>query len=85
MYENSGDDQMLLEGPSQCWWCKGFFDERRMYPDMPTAIDLHGITFGGVVHRFDDDEARGVCHRCMALFYRWSEMRRSEVVAQHGM
>lgn len=81
LYENSGDDQMLLEGPDQCWWCKNHFSERKMYPEMPEAIDLNGIVFAGVSHVFDDNDSRGVCHRCMALFYQWSEKNRQEVAA----
>ena len=83
MYENAGDDQMLLEGPDQCWWCKGQLSERKMYPEMPEAIDLNGIVFAGVKHtlaEYDDDPVP-VCHRCMALFYKWSEVNRRETAA----
>jgi hypothetical protein len=83
MYENAGDDQILLEGPDQCWWCRNNFVERRMFPEMPEAIDLNGIVFAGITHTFEDGESRGVCHRCMGLFYRWSEMSRAEVAASH--
>lgn len=87
MYENAGDDQILLEGPDQCWWCRGFFPERKMYPELPEAINLHGIKFstpGGMQDfAFDDEQDRFVCHRCMAVFYNLAERQYAERVMPH--
>jgi hypothetical protein len=85
MYENSGDDQILLEGPDQCWWCKEYFAERKVYPELPESINLSGIKFntalGMTVYDFSDQNDRFVCHRCMSLFYNLAQKHCAERVA----
>lgn len=86
MSDDLDDIDLTIFIPDEmCWWCHGQFDERRVYPDIPAAINLHGIKFqmttGLQEFRFEDGDDAYVCHRCMSDFYRFAQRCYADRVA----